>query len=606
MRVAARPAHPDDVGDEEQRLTDISGPRSIPGMNTDRGRARRRRALAVSIVVLVTTLAPAALADRARAKRWPVNRWLASLSEPRYEGVVSSKHYIAAKDGTELALTVHLPEGLERGRKIPTLLQLSPYRPLDQAGGGTPEFDFFVVRGAAYVQADERGTGGSSGCLDFGGTADRIDAQVFATWIRSQPWSNGRIVTDGVSHPGMGSVVAHAAIPKLTGALAHAPVVSYYQDEWLQGAKFEAQLNGPAYQAIELAPPLPPEFADPNAAKNQAAPCTGRTAADYSGYDGPFTDIWADRDLSRHVPRERKPILLTHGFVDLNVHPDHSQLYWDALPDSYPKYAVFGWWYHQWPDLTDHPAERFVDMRHRWMDALLFGKENGLWLEPRVLVEDSTGTWRESHDWPLDGSKRQTFYAGAGEQLAAKPGKAAAASYRDDPRVETGEWGGAKAVFRTAPLTQDRLITGAPKLRLTGSSTEAETKWVVYLVDEDPDGNWERVTNGYVDSHTWAGESKWADMTPGRPYRWTVNLLPTAYVVEAGHRLTLVVASKGGTYLGGRCWDDHTGGSRCYRPTGILPARTAGRATNTVHLGRDGTRLELDWIDPRRTRKPPQ
>ena len=33
---------------------------------------------------------------------------------------------------------------------------------------------------------------------------------MFANWIRSQDWSNGVIVTDGVSHPGMGSVVAHA------------------------------------------------------------------------------------------------------------------------------------------------------------------------------------------------------------------------------------------------------------------------------------------------------------------------------------------------------------------------------------------------------------
>ena len=567
---------------------------------------RTRRFCALALVACLAALplaAGPASAGKKKEKRWSTERWKASLSQPIYDDVEVSTHYIEAEDGTQLSLTAHLPVGLPRGAKIPTLMQMTPYRPLDQAAGGYDDYEFFVLRGAAYVEADERGTGGSEGCLDFGGSADRSDAKVFAEWIRSQPWSNGRIVTDGVSHPGMGSVVAHAAIPRLTGALTHAPVVSYYQDEWLQGAKFEDQFNGPAYQGIELAPPLPNEFGQPEALTAQAATCTGKTTADYSKYEGPFTDLWADRDLSRHTPQEEKPILFTHGFVDLNVHPDHTQLYWDALPDDYPKFAILGWWYHGYPDMNGHAALDFSFVRHRWMDALLFKTENGLWAEPRVLVEDSTGTWHEGHDWPLEQSRHVTMATAEGS-LTAGAGKAGQVSYSDEMGAKRGSWTDAHVLFEGKVLPRDMLVNGAPQVHLKATSTESSTKWVAYLLDVAPDGSWERISHGYADSHLWKAEDEWVEIDPGERYSWTIDLMPTAVVVKKGHKIALLIASQDSRRTNqGQCFSDYRG--RCYNPSGILPATTAGRAINTVFTGKGGTTVEWDWADPNKTAKPP-
>ena len=194
-----------------------------------------KRLIRLLIAAALALVATGAAGVEARSKRRPPERWKEGLSKPRYDAVVSSTHYLEAADGTQLSLTLHLPEGLPAEAKIPTLLQITPYQPIDQGLsrlGSYADYFFFVLRGAAYVEADARGTGGSEGCLDFGGKADRQDAEVFADWIRKQPWSNGKIVTDGVSHPGMGSLVAHTSVRNLTGALAHAPVVSYYRDEW--------------------------------------------------------------------------------------------------------------------------------------------------------------------------------------------------------------------------------------------------------------------------------------------------------------------------------------------------------------------------------------
>ncbi|HWC13304.1 MAG TPA: CocE/NonD family hydrolase [Actinomycetota bacterium] len=562
-----------------------------------------RRLLA--LFVAVSFLAAPALASGG-SKRWSPERWRKTLSQPRYSGFDRSNYYIEAKDGTQLSLTVFLPKGLEAGKKIPTLLEISPYQPLDRGlnpRGLNPDWLMFVERGAAYVEADARGTMGSEGCLDFGGSADRSDAKVFAQWIRKQEWSNDVIVSDGVSHPGMGSVVAHTSVPDLTAALAHAPVVSYYQDEWLQGAKFEDQFNGPLYEGIEM---VPSTYPDPQAVTAQASTCRGQTTLDFSRYEGPFTEKWADRDLSRHTPKAQIPVLLTHGFVDLNVHPDHSQMYWDALPDDYPKYGIFGWWYHGWPDMTGYPGiVNFDEIRHRWLDTALFGKENGLKYEPRLLVEDSKGMWHEGDDWPLEPSEWVTFYPDEQGGFGARRPQAGEVSYVDDVPSYRHSWTDSSAVFRSRPLSAPRMINGQPTVHLEASSNQTSTKWVAYLIDEAPDGSWERISHGYADSHTWRKEHEWLEMEPGKTYEWDLELQPTAVVLDKGHRVVLVVTSQDSrkTDMDGGCFSDYRG--RCYNPSGILPAVTAGRATNTIEVGPRASSVSFAWVDPRRTQKPP-
>lgn len=558
----------------------------------------------VPLAILATTVSGATSAE----KRWSPERWKKTLSQEKYDAVVSSTHFLEAADGTQLSLTLHLPAGLPKDAKIATLLQITPYQPIDQGlsrFGTYDDYFFFVLRGAAYVEADARGTGGSEGCLDFGGGADRSDAQVFADWIREQPWSNGDIVTDGVSHPGMGSLVAHTSVPHLTGALAHAPVVSYYRDEWYDGAKFEDQFNGPAYQGIEA---LPPIYTDPQALQAQAAPCTGKTTLDFTPVEGRFGKLWKERDLARHLPDERIPVLLTQGFIDQNVHPDHVQSYWDALPKSYPKWVIWGWWYHGYPDMQGHPFARFEDMRHRWLDALLFGTDNGLFAEPRVLVEDSKGNWHEGEQWPLEPSTSVTFYPGEDGSLGKRPTAAGSVSYSDAVGAERGSWDGASVVFATEPLDKDMMVNGAPDVTLYASSSESATKWVAYLLDEAPDGTWQRVSHGYVDSHIYDGKSQWEAMEPGKIYRWKIDLMPTAVVLDKGHRLVLVIASQDSRNLSIRrrfaaCFEDYRGG--CYNPSGIVPGETLGRGENTVKVGPGATRVRVDWVPPAKTQKPP-
>ena len=81
--------------------------------------------------------------------------------------------------------------------------------------------------------------------------------------------------------------------------------------------------------------------------------------------------------------------------------------------------------------------------------------------------------------------------------------------------------------------------------------------------------------------------------------------MPTAVVVKKGHKLALLITSQDSRRSIGNnnCFSDYRGG--CYNPSGILPATTVNEATNTIYLGKGGTTLELDWVDPRLTNKAP-
>ncbi len=579
-----------------------------------------RRAAVMTVLLALVTLGGCLSSDdpqdSANSKglhpdRLDVAAWRELLSEPIYSSVTETIIGLTAEDGAHLSLTLFMPEGLPEDATIPTLLELTPYQTLDRglgmvasgttAGSGWQEM---VLRGMAFVRADARGTHSSEGCLDFGGDIDRSDARVFMDWIRAQPWSNGRIVTDGVSHPGMGSVVAHVADTDLTAAIATAPVVSYYMDEWYQGAKYDNQNNGVGYQAIELAPTT---STNPDDIAAQAAPCTGQTAMDY-GFDGTWGPLWQERDLALTMESELEqgtnysaPILINHGFVDLNVQPDHAQMYWDALPDDFPKSMILGWWYHSWPDMRDHPAENFADLRQRFFDHYLLGINNGWDAEPRVLVEDSRGIWHESHDWPLDGSTHTTLWASDSLGLSSEATTDGSTEFADPlPQNQDDESG--QVLFRGDPVESSVLVNGQPMVKLVASSTATQTKWVAFLLDEAPDGSLERISHGASDSRrTHDRDEGWESLTPGEAKTWNLKLLPTAYVLKEGHRLVLEVSSQESNQLRttNRCWDDHRGGRYC--PNGIWPSTSAGQAVNTIWMGENGTQLHLDLADPMAT-----
>lgn len=131
----------------------------------------------------------------------------------------NSAHYVAAADGTRIALDLWLPENLAEGQQIPTLIEGSRYwrdvRPtlagrilhlLGSPGPGIVPDGFkryFNAMGYAYVHVEVRGTGASFGVHKSEYSVEEMaDYTAILDWIVAQPWSNGRVGSVGVSYAG--------------------------------------------------------------------------------------------------------------------------------------------------------------------------------------------------------------------------------------------------------------------------------------------------------------------------------------------------------------------------------------------------------------------
>jgi uncharacterized protein len=125
--------------------------------------------------------------------------------------------YVTVRDGTRLAVDVHLPGTEDNGVNYPAILILTPYyRRFALRQGHRPDIepcatiafyrDMFVPRGYALVCVDVRGSGASFGCRDgFRSPIERLDHYDVADWVSNQPWCDGNIGATGISYPGAAS-----------------------------------------------------------------------------------------------------------------------------------------------------------------------------------------------------------------------------------------------------------------------------------------------------------------------------------------------------------------------------------------------------------------
>lgn len=134
-----------------------------------------------------------------------------------FDGERIISQYVTVRDGTRLAVDVHLPGAAQTDESFPAIMILTPYyRRFALASGHRADIDacptiafyrdMFVPRGYALVVVDVRGSGASFGCRDgFRSPTERLDHHDVADWVSKQAWCSGAIGATGISYPGAAS-----------------------------------------------------------------------------------------------------------------------------------------------------------------------------------------------------------------------------------------------------------------------------------------------------------------------------------------------------------------------------------------------------------------
>ncbi|MXY32424.1 MAG: CocE/NonD family hydrolase [Gammaproteobacteria bacterium] len=118
--------------------------------------------------------------------------------------------HIPMRDDVRIAVDVWLPEGIEPGTRLPTMVRATRYWrarglvdvPLERASN-FDEAERWNGAGYALVLIDARGSGASFGIRRFELAEDEVrDYGEVVDWIVAQPWSNRRVGAYGVSYAG--------------------------------------------------------------------------------------------------------------------------------------------------------------------------------------------------------------------------------------------------------------------------------------------------------------------------------------------------------------------------------------------------------------------
>ena len=169
-----------------------------------------------------------------------------------------------------------------------------------------------VARGYRVVVQDVRGRYGSGGEFDpyKNEGADGFDT---IEWIASQPWSNGRVATAGLSYPGAAQWLAAVEAPPHLVCAFPAMCFSSARQFFYFGGAFD--LSWLPWTANNIAP-------DDRRRKGVSGPATGRDARAWWREHG--------RNALRRVPLRSHPLLegVTPFYDEWLDHPDDGP-YWD-------------------------------------------------------------------------------------------------------------------------------------------------------------------------------------------------------------------------------------------------------------------------------------
>ncbi|WP_299053236.1 CocE/NonD family hydrolase [uncultured Nocardioides sp.] len=509
------------------------------------------------------------------------------------QGASWTEHYFgAARAGSPTKVSLHAdvlrPEGLEPGEKTPVILSVGPYfNHSGQTGRETDEyqpssrFDDLIDgaqlmdRGYTVVLVDNRGFGGSTGCLDWLGAGEQADITAAVDWAASRSWSTGKVGMYGKSYDAVTGLWGADLDPEgLDAVVAQEPLWNMYPYLYSNDVPRYNQVGTPqAYNSIASLGGTQGDSARYKQAadyEQQHPECLTRNLRDNvvnTSQDDPY---WRLRNQAVKARGATTPLFLTQGFTESNTKPEQMETY---LRNH--RGETRGWmgpWEHVRGNEVDADTGELSQGRTgffgevvRFYDEHLKGIEPSR-NDPAFAIQDNFGQWRAEKTWPVVDT-RDLVALGSGRYIDAGPLDEArgldAAQERQveakqvPPRVTRRSGGDVDQQVRSAlgtaaereatslaaagtvptsyqtwskPVGADTRITGTPRVVL---NTSGEGQVYVSMWDVDPRAGTATLINENVAELTASGR--------------TFDLKGMDWTLEKGHRLAVGI----GTISGG-------------------------------------------------------
>ena len=511
------------------------------------------------------------------------------LSQPVMTTRAEKAVKIKMRDGVELVADIVRPAD---DAKHPVILERTPYgrEILSQLEG-----EWWAKRGYVHIVQDVRGRNDSDGeWKPF--VHERKDGYDTIDWIARQSWSDGNVGMIGGSYVGSvqwsAAVEAHPALKCIVPQVSPPdPFFNFPIDHgvpMLFGALWWS--NFVKDKKVPAVPAVPKDVT-----KLMTLPLS-KVDDETFGRDFPFFNDWldkqtpsafADANFMADMNKVKIPVLHISGWWDGDG--IGTKLNWARMRTLGQKdqWLIYGPWTHIFNSTSrmgdvDYGPEAIIDLDSiylRFFDTWLKHKQVGWEKQPKVRVfVTGINEWRELQDWPDPRSRERTLFlsskgrangiASVGELVPVAPRKQAPDRYTYDPaavelpkqmknikdfgdllaaastvvKVEPNETG--VLIYRTAPMTTPLEIGGPIEVDLHFATSARDTDFFATLVDIDEKGTMHSIgLSGKIRARYLSGWEKPSLLTPGKPYKATIELWDTAHQVKKGHRLALLITS---------------------------------------------------------------
>ena len=512
-------------------------------------------------------------------------------SEAEYDGYQRYSVYVPVSDGTKLAVDYCIPtqNGVEAGEALPVVFTYTPYG--RQRADCVTSAEWFTSYGYAFVSADCRGMGASYGTRDAANSPQEAqDGADIVAWIKDQNWCDGKLGTIGSSYVGQTQLAILSKSQLVDASVIGCTDYNKY-DGWIRGGiprafgsmpdtNWEAIGGTVTVDSMVATTPAVDEDTDKtmlreaieqHVANGLQIPMFQRLLwrDSYSEeVDGAYWNLVSASTNKETINASGSAIYLMGGLYDV-FRRDTFVIYENLTT---PKKMTIGPWYH-----TKAKVDPNWEIEQlRWFDYWLKGIDNGIMDEDPIYLKTANRAenngYRWQTEWPVDAGSRTAMYLSGTDALSLTTEKTEYETYVDYDVVygiATGVESASSAdvdakglCFTTEPFAEDFEITGHAMAHINFEmlSDETDIDFFVTVSDYDletgesflfDDGHLRASLRGTEEAPydflglPWhpADEAGAAPITTGEVYELEIDLMPTSYIVPAGHCLRVTISN---------------------------------------------------------------
>ena len=510
-------------------------------------------------------------------------------SEKIYDGYNRYSVYVPVSDGTKLAVDYCIPtqNGVEVRAALPVVFTFTPYG--RQRNDNMTSAEYFTSYGYVFAAADCRGMGASYGTRDSANSPQEAqDGADIVAWIKNQTWCDGKLGTIGSSYVGQTQLAILSKSQLVDASVIGCTDYNKY-DGWIRGGVPRAFGSMPdtdwsktTVEEVAAKTPAVDEDADKTMLKEAIEqhkanglqiPMFQRLLwRDSKSEEVGGAEYWNVVSASTNkeaINNSGSAIYLLGGLYD--VFRRDTFVMFENL--STEKKLTIGPWYHTKPKVDPNWEVEQL----RWFDYHLKGIDNGIMDEEPIYLKTANQTENNGYswhsEWPVDGGTSTNYYLrGTDDALKLASEKTSSETYTDYQAVygiKTGvESTDSKDVdekglcFTTDAFKEDFTITGHTMAHLNFEmlTDDQDVDFFVTVSDYNPATGESFL---FDDGHLRASLRKTAEapydflglpwhpdntgdneyLEKGQIYTLDIDLMPTSYIVPAGHCLRVTVSN---------------------------------------------------------------